>query len=199
MTVAYPLEWPEGWPRTKPEKQLSDNRFNTTFERARLELVAEMRRLGARNLVISSWLPLRGDGYPRADAARRRIEDPGVAIYFELRGRKMSMAQDAFWSVQGNLRSLGLAVAGLRQMERHGGAHMMERAFEGFAALPPPVRKKNWKEVMFGNANVVVTMDIVDTIFISLAKKRHPDAGGTTEAFQDLNEAYEAAKAELGG
>jgi len=31
-----------------------------------------------------------------------------------------------------------MAIEGLRQMERHGGAVMLERAFDGFAALPPP-------------------------------------------------------------
>jgi hypothetical protein len=38
----------------------------------------------------------------------------------------------------GNMRSLTISIEGLRQMERHGGATMMERAFDGFAALPPP-------------------------------------------------------------
>jgi hypothetical protein len=48
------------------------------------------------------------------------------------------MAQDRFWSIIGNMRSLTISIEGLRQMERHGGATMMERAFDGFAALPPP-------------------------------------------------------------
>lgn len=80
MTIAYPLAWPDGWPRTKPGHRLDRSRFSTTFDKARRDLLLELERLGAGSVVISSWLPLRADGQPRADAARRRIDDPGIAV-----------------------------------------------------------------------------------------------------------------------
>ena len=51
------------------------------------------------------------------------------------------MAMDRFTSVAGNLRSLTLAIEAMRQLNRHGGGTMMERAFAGFVAIAPP----DWK------------------------------------------------------
>ena len=57
------------------------------------------------------------------------------------------MARDAYKTVAGNMRSLTLAIEAMRQLERHGGSTMMERAFQGFAAIAPPDWKKPWREV----------------------------------------------------
>src|SRR5882757_9518641 len=116
MAESYPLSWPEGWARTPDHKRVSGGRFNTTFDRARSELCKELRLLGATHVVISSWLSLRRDGMPYSDQARRRLDDPGVAVYFMLRKRQMVMARDAYTNVHDNLRSIGLAVAHLRGM-----------------------------------------------------------------------------------
>ncbi|MGB1215516.1 MAG: hypothetical protein ACPG4X_19255, partial [Pikeienuella sp.] len=64
--------------------------------------------------------------------------DPGIAVYFTWKKRPYVMARDLFDRAEDNLRSLALAIEGMRQMQRHGGSHMMEKAFSGFAALPPP-------------------------------------------------------------
>lgn len=137
-TQAYPLSWPPGWPRHKGAQD-SDQRFKgPTFQWDRVYrgLKEELTRIGASNIIISTNQPLRNDGYPYAQ--QRKIQDTGVAVYFTRGGKALVMAQDRFWSVIGNMRSLTMAIEGLRQMERHGGAVMLERAFDGFAALPPP-------------------------------------------------------------
>lgn len=214
MTVAFPLQWPEGWPRTAANSRSDSARFKSgsafvvdatsstghryvgtkpvSFDRARKLLFEELERMKVASVVLSSNVPLRLDGLPRADAARMRMDDPGVAVYFQHRKKPMVMAQDAFDTVAGNMRSLGLAVEALRQLERHGGGHMMERAFSGFAALPlstPP-----WREV-FG-VPPEWRGDLRAT-FIRLSRERHPDAGGSQGAMSELNVAYEAAKREL--
>ena len=48
------------------------------------------------------------------------------------------MACDRFDNAAANMRSLGLAIEAMRQLERHGVGTMMERAFTGFVALPAP-------------------------------------------------------------
>lgn len=135
---AYPLKWPHGWPRHKGSRD-SDTRFNGPtyrWNRVFRGLHQELKKIGASNIVVSTNQPIRGDGEPYAQT--RNIDDVGVAVYFMRSGRSMVMAQDRFYTVMGNMRSLTMAIEGLRQMERHGGAQMLERAFEGFAALPPP-------------------------------------------------------------
>lgn len=134
----YPLRWPHGWPRHKGARD-SERRFNGPmyrWDRVVRGLREELTKIGARNVIISTNQPVRSDGEPYAQV--RNISDVGVAVYFTRNGRSLVMAQDRFNTVQGNVRSLAMAIEGLRQMERHGGAVMLERAFEGFAALPPP-------------------------------------------------------------
>lgn len=138
MTEAYPLKWPAGWPR-HPGKRENDQRFRGPtyhWDRVYRGLKDELKRIGATNITVSTNQPIRQDGFPYAQ--QRIIDDVGVAVYFTRGGRSLVMAQDRFWSIIGNMRSLTMAIEGLRQMERHGGAIMIDRAFDGFAALPPP-------------------------------------------------------------
>jgi hypothetical protein len=145
MTTAYPLHWPPGWPRIDPRKQHS-SRLTTGADQAVRKLRDELRLLGAKNLVISSNLPTRQDGQPYV--ARRKIDDAAVAIYFELNGKPMAMARDAYWTVHENIMSLAHAVAHMRGLSRHGGNHMMQQAFTGFVALPAPGAQRPWWEVL---------------------------------------------------
>jgi hypothetical protein len=192
---AYPLQWPEGWPRHKGTQD-SDSRFKGPtyrWDRVVRGLQDELARIGAKNVVISTNQPVRNDGLPYAQ--QRNISDTGVAVYFTRKGKAMVMAQDRFWTVLGNMRSLTMAIEGLRQMERHGGAVMMERAFTGFTAIAPPGWKKPWREV-FGIKNG--WSGDITALYREKARSRHPDAGGSDTLMAELNVAYGEAKAELG-
>lgn len=194
MTAAFPLQWPEGWTRTEPGRRKSNSPFSTTYDRALKHLMNELRLMGARNIVVSSNIPIRQDGLPFADAARRRIDDPGVAVYFQRGQRTTVMARDAYWSVHDNLRSIGLAVEHLRGMERHGGAQMMDRAFEGFTALPTP---KTWREILGIPAGALVSEDTVQFFWREAARRNHPDVGGSQARMAEINAARDQAIKEL--
>lgn len=205
MTAAHPLAWPDGWARTPARLRKAKASFGTTFDKARHLLFRDLELLGASNVVVSSWLPLRLDGLPRADQARRQLEDPGVAVYFTMRKRQMVMARDAYATVHDNLRSIGLALNYLRGMERHGGATMMERAFDGFTALPSPAapRKRPWREVLVLEPTFPGSWadpkGVIEIRYRELAKRRHPDTpGGSNEAMAELNAAIAEARKELG-
>lgn len=204
MTVAFPLQWPQGWPRTPDYKRQSDRIFAgktygaVTMARAGEQLRDELRLLGAASTVISTNVALRQDGLPYSD--QRKLTDPGVAIYFQLKGKPMAMASDRYTTVGGNMRSLALAIDAMRQLERHGGGVMMERAFTGFAALPPPNQvKRAWRDVFGLPRGMRLDMDAVGARYRALAKDRHPDRGGSHELMAELSAAYEDAKMEHAG
>lgn len=221
---AYPLAWPDGWPRTPVARREDGARFKSgdafsgagdqrryvgkrmiTFDRARRLLRDELDRLKAQNVVLSTNARVRADGEARSDDAERRLSDPGIAVYFRIKGKPMVMAQDAFDSLAANTRSLGLAIEAMRQLERHGGGTMMERAFAGFTALPAPegsTPKRPWWIVLNYSADADdradLSVDEVRARYKTLAKRRHPDSdGGSHELMSELNQALEDAVLDL--
>lgn len=158
-----------------------------TFTQARDMLYDELRRLGTANPVISTNHPTGSHGMP-IDAGRR-MADEGVAIYFTLNKRSMAMACDRFDNAAANMRSLGLAIEAMRQLERHGGGTMVERAFSGFVALPTPEQPHQILGV-----RPDASPDEVDAAFREKAKAAHPDKGGSDAAMARLNWARDAMK-----
>src|SRR6516225_5296282 len=125
---AYPLHWPDGWPRTNPNQRESDRRFGggkLTMGRAVNQLVNELRLLGTTNIIVSSNIPTKSDGLPYAD--NRRIDDPGIAVYFDFKKKHRVMARDGFTSPAGNIRSLTLAIEAVRDI-RHTARDGCDRA-----------------------------------------------------------------------
>jgi hypothetical protein len=149
-----------------------------------------LRRLGATNIVVSSNHKL--DRYGVPTESKRSVGDEGVAIYFGLKGRPMAMACDRFDNAAANMRSLGLAIDAMRQLERHGGGTMMERAFAGFVALPKP-NGADWWDILQVRRDA--TRDLIEANFRRLARDRHPDRGGSDHAMAELNRARDQALA----
>jgi hypothetical protein len=198
MTItAYPLCWPTDWPRTDGYNRRAGAFKNCTLARARNRLFDELTRIRAADVILSTNIPLKLDGEPRGDW--RQPADPGVAVYFTLRGKSLSMARDAYMRAEHNLNSLAMAVEFLRGLERHGGATMMERAFTGFAALNPPGHQHPWRTVMSWRPEWEVTVEHIETTFKNLAMERHPDRGGSDEKMAELNQARDEALKELQG
>lgn len=194
--TAYPLCWPDGWARTDPDMrqwQLSSgSSFQPGWNAVLNRLQDNLRLLDADNVILSTDQPLRkSDGQPYA--TRRHIEDPGAAVYFTLDGKSLVMARDAYVQLNDNIRSLCLAIEGLRKMHRHGGATMLERAFRGFEALPNPDAEQEWWEILGFNA-VPEGFGAVRDAYQRLAFKVHPERGGTTEEMSRVNVAYHRAK-----
>lgn len=207
MTTATPLSWPQGWPRTPAARRRSRYQLKASFDVARRKLFGQLTMLGARSVVISCNLALRVDGIHRSDKADHALDDPGVAVYFALRDRPMVMASDLYMTCAANLRSVGLAIEHLRGLERHGGGHMMERAFGGFTALPPPQGgaapppPPDWRQLFGPLPDGLAGADIlaiVESRYRRQARDAHPDQAGSNEAMIHLNAAIAAARAELG-
>jgi hypothetical protein len=192
MVEAYPLYWPEGWKRT-PSYSRTHSRFKTGFAVSREFLVAEVKRLGGTQTILSTNVRLRGDGLPYA--SEREPEDGGAAVYFTYKKNQMCFACDRYRSVKENLTAIGKTIEALRGMERWGASDMMERAFRGFAQLPDKTGR-DWWDVLQVRRDA--TRGVIDSNFRQLAQERHPDRGGSHAAMAELNAARDQALREIG-
>ncbi len=164
-------------------------RFSTengpvSFLSAREKLEHELRLLRAQHIVISWNRREREGSYDSGYSGR----DPGVAVYFFLNDRQRVIACDRFRSSADNLRSIGLAIAAMRQLERHGGSALMDRAFAGFVALPPP--KSCWEVLGVTDG---ASPDEINRAYRARAKEAHPDNGGSNSDMAELNRARDEA------
>lgn len=188
---AYPLYWPEGWPRKK-DYQRNSSRYELDFARARDELLRELRLIGARDVVLSSNVPLRRDGLPLASTSEP--SDPGVAVYWtDRKGRPRVIACDVWRRVRENLRAVGLAIESLRALERTGASELLERAFAGFARLPEGPDHWGVLGVSRGSSKPQI-----DARFRELARQHHPDRGGDPSVMATITAAYHAVLGEVG-
>jgi hypothetical protein len=192
---AYPLTWPDAYKRTPANKRIN-SRFDQTMDKAQRFLREEISRLGGRELIVSTNIPVRRDGGLFADWMKRKIEDPGVAIYFKYKDKDISMCCDQYNRVWENIYALGKGIEALRGMERWGVSDFLERAFTGFAALPAPgeIIHANGIWEALGLPVRPDSKDIVEAAYKAKAKQLHPDRhGGSHEAFTHLQQAYKQA------
>ncbi len=187
MTKDYPLSWPEGWARTESRKNAT---FKVTQQQATWDLEDELKRLGAKNPVITSNQRRPSDGKPK---------DPGVALYFDLESKEQCIPCDKWSTVGDNIRAIGLTIAALRGLERWGAKDMVNAAFRGFAALPAPsgsptIADESWHEVL--RVLPDATVEEIKAAYRVKVRAVHPDAGGSPEQMRRVQRAYEQAMRE---
>lgn len=219
----YPLHWPIGRART-PDRKRKRAVFGQmkaakradgsvagykqkkpwSFEVTRTDLLAELELMRATHVVVSTDLPLRQDGAPYAN---RRVDDPGIAVYFRRKVagsselRAYAMACDQYDRLSDNCRALVLTVGAMRKIERHGSSDLMEQAFSGFTALPAP-GARDWPAVMgidpswVGSSGLDVEAE-VGRKYLEFVKRHHPDRGGDPDVMRRVNIARDAAIAYL--
>lgn len=189
MTVAYPLQWPDG----KPRKQYPDrSRFGErSIDASTQILVKELQRLGAINMVLSTNLRLRNDGLPYSNQAQPK--DQGVAVYFVYKKQSMCFACDRWDRIQDNIYAVAMTIDALRSIERWGSGDMVQQAFSGFTALPAPSFKRGWWEIL--DVQREAQEDTVKRQYRMLAHEYHPDRnGGNNGKMSELNAAYDEYK-----
>lgn len=203
--TASPLAWPIDWPRTtypNRSKYKSNHEGASAFVRARDGVLRNLKLMGVRrdsDAIISTNVPLRGDGLPYASF--REPNDAGVAIYWVKSYSDQPMrviASDRWKKVWENLHAVELALEALRQLERTGASQIVERAYQGFKALPPAATIKSWREVLEFTSGWAPGPEDLQNRYRRLAAVRHPDRGGSEAAMAELNLAYAQAKGELG-
>lgn len=183
---SYPLRWPAGWKRTTSRTWSQFGK--RSIAEARDALLAEMTKLGATKVILSSNLRVRNDGLPMANQVNP--QDPGFAVYFTLKQQQRVLACDQWQKVEENMWSIVKHVEALRGQQRWG-VGSIDQAFAGYAALPEKSEARPWTAVL-GLPHEATPEQIKET-YRALAKAVHPDVGGTNAQMSDLNEAYAAA------
>lgn len=183
MSQAYPLKWPEGWPRARSRRGAP---FKVPAGQAKREMYEELARLGARDVIVSTDQPLNRDG---TATLRRSWNDPGVAVYFLRKGKRVVLACDQFDNMPDNMRAIGKTIEAMRGIERWGASDMLDRAFTGFTAIAAP---EQWWQVL-GLAESA-TIAQIDAAWRQHMQAAHPDRGGSDAAAARLNAARDQGR-----
>jgi hypothetical protein len=197
MTNAYPLHWPIRQART-PSSRRGTDRFGRelTISVASYDLQEEVRRLGGRDLVISTNVRQRVDGTGPL-SGQRAPDDAGVAVYFTRAKQQVVFACDRYRRVEANLRAIALHLDAMRGMDRWG-VGTLDQAFAGFQALPETAGGDPWWKVL-GAEDPIRTGDELQAAYREAARRAHPDKGGSQEAFVRVQRAFEQGREALGG
>lgn len=170
----------------------SDRNAELSMQDATVRVLGELQAMGMQrdDIVISTNVELRLDGLPRSN--RRAPDDPGVAVYwrkFKTRNGGGSetrcMAVDRYDRVEDNLAAIAATLDAMRAIDRHGGATILDRAFQGFTALPAP---ECWWQTL-GLSGPDASAAEIRTAHKRLISEHHPDNGGDTDLAARINRA----------
>lgn len=195
-TDAYPLKWPHYRARTEDNKR-KRAAFKTTPGKARDGLMRQLALLGAQDVIVSTNIHTYERGGRQimyADQAAS-TKDPGVAVYYTWKGEQYVLACDKWNTVMDNLQALGKTVEAIRGIERWGSGEMLKAAFAGFKELPDP-NSRDWWRVL--GVSVFSNEDDIRKAYKVKAKETHPDTGGSVDAFNEVQVAYQTGLARCG-
>lgn len=180
---SFPLQWPHWQKRTNTPEAA---RFGEhSIAEARDEIFRQIELLGGRYPTISSNMRVNLDGMLRS--TQRRPDDCGIAVYFELDGKPICLACDAWTDPAHNLWAIAKDIDAQRGRRRWG-VGSTEQAFAGYQALPAPESKKEWHEVL--GIPKDSDAEAIRAKFRELALKNHTDKGGDRAKWDELQVAY---------
>lgn len=189
MTTAYPLSWPQGFPRSARRE---GSRFKTTLAGALRNVQDSLRLFGqdsgkpVSGVIMSSNVTLGAE----------RPADPGVAVYFTWDGLQVCIPVDRYATVAENLQAIHHILEARRVELRHGTLALVRATFAGFRALPG--NTKPWRQVFGLAEHVRPSAADLEAAYRRLARERHPDAGGSDAMMAELNRARDDARVEIG-
>ena len=189
IPTAYPLHWPPNYPRTR---SVIKSQFKTSVSGALKNVQASIAAFSRDSGKQVSELTI-SSNYSLTTSSPK---DAGVAVYFTWDGISTCIAVDRYAKIEENLQAIHHVLEAERTKMRHGGLAIVQAAFRGYAALPPPSSKRGWWEVL-GVARYGLTITVVERKYLELAKKHHPDNGGSAEIMAEINTAIAEARKEF--
>jgi len=87
-------------------------------------------------------------------------------------------------------------VAAIAEYRAHVEAEQVAKASQNIqSTCKPTIKTPQWAEIL--GVQYPCTLEVARQAFLSLAKKLHPDQGGTSEGFIRLNKAWDEAQVEF--
>lgn len=201
----HPLRWPLSRPRSKT---LEKARFAQTRKlgAALSELGLELLRLEAidwqitTNLYFGAFAKLTERLFPEAvrkAVAKVQPTDPGVAVYFTVKGKDYCLCCDKYNRVEDNVWAIALHISAVRALERYGVGTRFENLGGYQLKAGSTAAQMSWPGIL--GVELPTTKEVVMQRYRDLVKFKHPDAGGSHEEFVLLQRAMEEAIKYLDG
>lgn len=192
MIEAYPLQWPLGYNRTQNNHK-KHAPFQTSFAKARDGVIDELRRMGAKDIIISTNVPLKKDGNPYAVpfGSLNITDDTGIAVYFTFNKEQKVLCCDVWITLDDNMQSINKTVEALRGIDRWKCSDILNQTFTGFKALPEKIyiNGHTWFEIL--GVEQTAGVDVIKEAYRKKVKHFHPDVGGSIEQFDVITKAYQ--------
>lgn len=185
------------WPQ-EPTAKRQRGTFKAGFTKVLDDLERELGHMKAKGITIQAFIQredIRNDGWPRSTA---RPSEPGVILSFESKAGPLRFACDTYHDWEDNIRAIGLTLESLRAVERYGAVRKAEQ-YRGWSALPPAAgavtpamtveQACDWLAAVAAQSIVPSSPPVVyRDAYRAAARKCHPNTGGTTERFKQLQE-----------
>ena len=175
------LNWPEHADRTPEDERDSGSQFSVNWNRTMRDLRNELRRFG-----VEEW---------DLDTVSGSDSDPCVVLRWRDEHGRHAIADDQFVSKEANLRNLYLW---LREQRKSSDRGIVTGSEDQLAAAALPSGDESEEGGLTRPAHEVLGLPrdaseaVVQARFKQLVKERHPDRGGSDEAFRELKAAREA-------
>lgn len=193
----------ERWPL--PSKPRKTSQFSASWPSTLDLLETELRYLGAKEIVIQADVTpqmIRNDGMLRGDA---RPASPKVILSFESKHGPLSYPCDCFTTMQDNIRAIALALEALRKVDRYGVTARGEQ-YRGWERIGGPVGPSPMSAAQAAGHLFIAAgfnprplkRDELEDVYRKACSKTHPDAGGSKEAFQRVQQAKEVLDRHFG-
>ena len=185
MVEAFPLHWPDGRTRTRPEKR-QQAEIEATFAHAIRRAMYEARMLHAQGPFLSLNVPLGPKATPLEGYGDEPPDDSGAALYFNFDGERYCITCDHWCRVEDNIQAIALTIETLRRLQKISGFDLVRIALQGFrAASPPGGDKESWWSVL--GVPFDAPLHAAEAAYRELVLVAHPDRGGTADAMSRLN------------
>ena len=128
-----------------------------------------------------------------ADKYSQTPKEREVGLRYTKDGQEFHLTMSRQSRAVDNLRVLYLAVEAMRLNDLRGITDIIR---EAYLQLPAPPKYRDPYEILEVRPDAAI--EVIEAAYRALAKRLHPDAGGSVEAMQELNQAFERIKEERG-